>query len=60
MPNWTDETGYDWFNKLECKRCLNRFEIDKRGEIPVHDCHGGRYDSVSTGGEWHLPRKLSK
>jgi len=59
MPNWTDDEGYNWFGKLECKRCLVRFDHDKNGEIPAHDCIGGRYCSVSIGAEHHLPKKLS-
>jgi hypothetical protein len=54
MPNWTDENGYDWFSKLECKRCLQRFETDDQGEVPPHDCIGGRWRSVSGGGFWHV------
>lgn len=44
MPNWTDETGYDWFGKLRCKRCNGRFDAEK-GEVPEHDCIGGRFKS---------------
>lgn len=44
MPSWTDENGYDWFNKLECKRCLQRFDA-VNGEVPEHDCLGGRFKS---------------
>ena len=44
MPNWTDDEGRDWFDKIECKRCLQRFgTVD--GEVPEHDCNGGRFKS---------------
>jgi len=55
MPNWTDENGYSWFNKLECKRCLDRFDTDERGEIPEHDCLDGRWKSESVFPEHHMP-----
>jgi hypothetical protein len=54
--NTIDETGYDWFMMLECKRCLCRFDVDKNGEVPVHDCIGGRYTSETKNGEHHLPK----
>lgn len=57
MPNWTDDEGRNWFGKLECKRCLQIFEAGPDGEIPVHDCLGGRYRSESSGGEYHYPVK---
>ena len=41
MPNWTDEEGNNWFGKLECKRCLDTFDTDQQGEIPVHKCLDG-------------------
>lgn len=47
MPNWTDDEGTNWFNKLECKRCLGLFEIDSTGEIPVHSCLGSLFKSVT-------------
>lgn len=53
MPNWTDEDGTDWFNKIECKRCLERFDVFK-GEVPSHRC-GGYYRSESSYGEYHYP-----
>ncbi len=55
MPSWTDENGYDWFGKLECKRCLQRFDaVD--GEVPVHDCLGGRFTSgTDETGTHHTP-----
>lgn len=59
MPSWTDDEGYNWFNKLECKRCLQRFGVDKRGEVPVHDCIGGRYRSESDVGEYHYPVRVA-
>jgi DNA-binding CsgD family transcriptional regulator len=55
MPSWTDETGYSWFKKLECKRCLQRFDESPEGEVPVHDCLGGLWTSESHDGEWHMP-----
>jgi hypothetical protein len=58
MPSWTDEEGYNWFNKLECKRCLQRFDADKRGEVPVHDCIGGRFRSDSDAIEHHYPVRV--
>lgn len=54
MPNWIDDEGYNWFGKLQCKRCSGRFDAVK-GEIPVHDCIGGRYKSASYGSEYHVP-----
>ena len=54
MPNWTDDEGNNWFNRTECKRCLKVFEL-KDGEIPVHECIGGRFCSKSSYGEYHLP-----
>lgn len=53
-PNWTDDDGRDWFNKLECKRCLHVFDaVD--GEVPEHDCIGSRWKSESKDGEHHTP-----
>jgi len=53
MPNWIDDEGYNWYGKLECKRCLGRFDTDKDGEVPTHRCLGGWYKSESYGGLWH-------
>lgn len=53
MPNWIDEDGFNWFNKLECKRCLRIFDISKAGEIPEHECHGWICKSASDGFENH-------
>ena len=60
MPNWTNEDGESDFDKLSCKRCLQKFHHDKRGEVPPHKCHGGVYDSFSSGGEHHTPRRIPK
>lgn len=60
MPNWTDDEGNNWFNKLECKRCLKIFDIDENGEIPIHKCIGGYYKSVSKPPEHHYPVKVEK
>jgi hypothetical protein len=59
-PSWTDETGYDWFGKLECKRCLQRFDaVD--GEVPVHECVGGElFKSASDGREHHFPVRVER
>lgn len=59
MPSWIDEGGYDWFGKIECKRCHGRFETDKNGEVPAHKCIGGIYKSDSNGREWHYPVRIS-
>ena len=53
MPSWTTESGFDTFGKLECKRCLEWFEIFD--EIPVHECVGGVLcRSESAGGFHHV------
>lgn len=54
MPSWTDEEGYDWYGKLECKRCLRRMTAD-HGEVPPHDCLGGRWASQSYTEVMHVP-----
>lgn len=54
MPSWTDESGYNWFGKIECKRCSKRF-VEENGEVPVHDCIGGRFTSFSANGDHHMP-----
>ena len=49
MPNWTDDEGRDWFDKIECKRCLQRFDaVD--GEVPEHDATaaGSNPDQIRT------------
>lgn len=63
MPNWTDDEGRSWFNKLECKRCLGSYEAIN-GEIPKHQCIGGFYKShtfTTKDGhvEYHQPVKVS-
>ena len=55
MPNWIDDNDFSWFGKLECKRCLQVFTVDKSGEVPTHKCIGGYYKSYSPYGEYHIP-----
>jgi len=59
MPNWTDKTGFSWFSKLECKRCLGVFEQNEKGEVPIHKCLGGYYTSETVGDTYHYPVKVS-
>jgi len=47
MPNWTNEAGENRFNILECKRCLQDF-TPVNGEIPTHNCIGGKYRSETS------------
>ena len=60
MPNWTDDEGTSYFNKVECKRCLQDFDYDKKtGEVPVHKCLGGElWTSAYVNGVWHYPVKV--
>lgn len=51
MPSWTDEGGNDWFGKLQCKRCLQKFDAVE-GEVPIHRCHGGWFTSKTTRNEF--------
>lgn len=55
MPNWTDESGFSWFNKLRCKRCLEIFEYNEVGEVSVHECLGGYSTSKTVDGVSHYP-----
>jgi hypothetical protein len=56
MPNWTDENGYNWFGKIECKRCLQRFDGNSDpavgGSVPIHRCVGGYFTSKNTTNEF--------
>lgn len=55
MPNWTDDEGFSWFGKLQCKRCLRVFDADKEGEVPTHACTGGLlFRSTTIIGEHHV------
>ena len=47
--------GSNWFGMLQCRRCLKRFKADVDGEVPVHECIGGLYRSVSDVGVYHIP-----
>jgi hypothetical protein len=58
MPNWTYDDGFSDFGKLSCGRCMKFFNMDKRGEVPEHECIGGRYRSESNGLERHRPVKV--
>jgi hypothetical protein len=55
MPSWIDEGGYNWYGKLECKRCLCRFDADESGQIPEHDCIRGRYKSENQDEVYYVP-----
>ena len=59
MPNWTDDEGRNHFEKLDCKRCLQTFDVNEVGEIPIHKCHGGYYKSGWNGLCHHAPIKVS-
>lgn len=60
MPNWIDENGFNWFGKLECKRCLKIFKSDKNGEIPIHKCLDGYYKSGTVNDVHHSPIFVKK
>ena len=55
MPNWVDEEGYDWHGKIQCGRCLQRFDEEK-GEVPLHPCHGGWFTSYHDGTAYYVPK----
>jgi len=59
MPNWSDDEGFSWFNKLSCKRCLVVFEPDGKGEVPLHECLGGYFTSYFDGHTYHTPKFVS-
>ena len=56
MPNWVDENGYNWFGKIECKRCYERFDGNsdpaEGGSVPIHKCVGGYFTSQNTTNEF--------
>ena len=60
MPNWTDDEARNHFGKLDCKRCLQTFDANEVGEIPIHKCHGGYYKSGWDGLYHHAPIKVSE
>ena len=61
MPSWTDDEGFNWFNKLECKRCLSVFESNNKGEVPIHQCVDGKYyTSGYVNSVHHYPVEVSK
>jgi hypothetical protein len=65
MPNWSDDNGFSWYKKLECKRCLGIYDTDNEGEIPVHECLDGYYKSVTYLAkdgrvEYHVPKRVVK
>lgn len=60
MPNWTDDDGVDWFGKIECKRCLSVFNSNEEGEVPIHQCLGGKYYTSGYDGlVHHYPIEVS-
>lgn len=65
MPNWSGEDSSDsTFGVLECKRCLQDFqldELDESGEIPPHECLGEIWKSGSFPRDvCHRPVKVNR
>ena len=60
MPNWTDDEGRNHFGMLDCKRCLQAFNTNEAGEVPIHKCLGGYYTSWFVGLHHHAPIKVSE
>jgi hypothetical protein len=62
MPNWSDDEGRSYFGKIECKRCLQDFEYDKKtGEVPVHKCVDGKlWTSAYMNGTHHYPVRVKE
>ena len=59
MPNWIDEEGYDWYGKIECKRCFRRFKyvvVNRSEEVPLHACHDGWFTSEHDGVFHNAPK----
>lgn len=58
MPNWIDDCGRNWFNKIECKRCLVTFKIEN-DEVPIHTCLGENgWTSKSNYESYNIPMQL--
>jgi hypothetical protein len=54
MPSWIDEDGFDWFGKVNCKRCFEIFESKGCGPPPHQCCDGKWVTSKYVDGEWIL------
>ena len=51
MPNWSDDEGRSYFSKVECKRCLQDFDYDKKTGELVYEFESANKASLTIRGK---------